>query len=195
MHNNDKKEKIYNFIINNYEETGIIPTVREIATAVNLKSTSSVQRYINLLQDEGLLNKSLNKKRSVLPNGFQKTVSIPIIGQVTAGVPILATENFEGYIPFPANKAKSGEHFALTIKGDSMKNVGILNGDTIIVKKTSYAENGDIIVALIEDEATVKRFYKENGHYRLQPENDCYKPIITKSLDILGKVVSSIRYY
>lgn len=192
---NEKKTEILNFITKKCSEDGIPPSIREICSAVGLKSPSSVHRYIELLTEDGQLNKTDNKKRCATPKNLESTVSIPVLGRVTAGMPILATENLEGYISVPTSRVKSGHFFALNVKGDSMKNAGIMDGDIIIIRKTPVAENGDIIVALIEDEATVKRFYKEGGRFVLRPENSAYKPIITDELIVLGKVSTVIRYY
>lgn len=191
----DKKEKILKFIENKYSKDGIPPTVREIAKAVGLSSTSSVQAHLNSLFKDGLIKKDGNKNRSLTPSNLENTKMVPIVGRVTAGVPILATENLEGYISVPYSLSKGNELFALKIKGDSMKNAAILDKDIVIVKSTPLAENGDIVVALIDDEATVKRFYKENNKFILKPENENYEPIITDKLTVLGKVIAVIRYY
>ncbi len=191
----DKKDKILKFIENKYSQDGIPPSVREIAKAVGLSSTSSVQAHLNVLLKEGLIYKDNNKSRSLIPANFESVVMIPIIRRVTAGQPILATENFEGYLSVPYSLSKGNELFALTIKGDSMKNAAILDNDTVIVKSTPIAENWDIVVALIDDEATVKRFFKQDDKFILKPENENYEPIVLNELTILGKVIAVIRYY
>jgi repressor LexA len=162
---------------------------------MGFKSTSTAHRYIETLINAGKLEKTGNINRSLrLPNS--KSISIPVIGTVTAGIPITAVEDITGYVSFEADKAYTNPLFALKIRGESMINAGILDGDIIIVEQGVYAENGDIVVALVDrEEATVKRFYKENGHYRLQPENDTMEPIIAESVDILGKVIGLKRYY
>jgi len=191
----DKKNEILKFIKRKCIEDGIPPSVREICTAVNLKSTSSVHSYIEQLKQEGLLNKEGFKKRSAIPSDSERTVPVPILGRIAAGTPMLAEEDANEYVGIPTKIASKGEHFALTVVGDSMINAGILDGDLLIIRKSSYAANGQIVAALIEDEATVKRFFKENGHYRLQPENDDYEPIIVDEVKILGLIVACIRYY
>ena len=191
----EKKLEILKIITERCSHDGIPPSIREICSAVGLKSPSSVHKYIEQLKIEGLLNKSENKKRCATPINLESTINIPILGRVTAGMPILATENLEGYVAVPTSRVNSGNFFALIVKGDSMKNAGILNGDIVVIRQTPTAENGDIIVALIEDEATVKRFYKEGGRFVLRPENSAYKPIVIDELIVLGKVSTVIRYY
>lgn len=191
--NNDKLKSIYEYIILRIEE-GFSPTVREICKDLDIKSTSTVQRYINILCEKGLIVKDTNSNRSIrLPNS--NITRVPILGAVAAGQPITAIEDIEGYVPFDSSAFEKDMIFALKIKGDSMIEIGIYDGDIVIVEKTQTAENGQIVVAMIDREATVKTFYKENGHYRLQPENKDYEPIITNSVVILGKVVASVRYF
>lgn len=191
--NNDKLKSIYEYIILRIEE-GFSPTVREICKDLDIKSTSTVQRYINILCEKGLIVKDTNSNRSIrLPNS--NITRVPILGAVAAGQPITAIEDIEGYVPFDSSAFEKDMIFALKIKGDSMMEIGIYDGDIVIVEKTQTAENGQIVVAMIDREATVKTFYKENGHYRLQPENKDYEPIITNSVVILGKVVASVRYF
>ena len=191
-----KQQEIFSFIKSFIDETGTPPSVREIGSAVALKSPSTVQYHLNALIEAGYLEKgSTNMKRTLrIAQKSSSTYHVPLLGTVTAGKPILAIESIEDYIPVSVN-SKGKELFALRVRGDSMINASILDGDIVIVERTPAAENGDIVVALIEDEATVKRFYKENGHFRLQPENDNYEPIIVDELAILGKVVSLIRNY
>ncbi|MBE6904201.1 MAG: transcriptional repressor LexA [Ruminococcaceae bacterium] len=191
----EKKRLILNYVTQKCSHDGIPPTIREICEAVGLKSPSSVHAYLEQLNEEGLIKKDGNKKRCAMPVNHESTVNIPILGKVTAGLPILAIENLDGYVSMPTSKVRSGEYFALNVVGDSMKNAGILNGDIIVVRRTPVADNGDIIVALIDDEATVKRFYKEGGRFVLRPENSAYKPIILDELKVLGKVTSVIRHY
>ena len=190
------QQQIFNYIKDAIDETGTPPSVREIGKAMDLKSTSTVQYHINALINAGYIEKGdANQKRTlrVAKKGIN-TSHVPLIGTVRAGNPILAVESIEDYIPVPVN-SRGKELFALRVKGDSMINASIEEGDIVIVERTPTAENGDIVVALIEDEATVKRFFKENGHFRLQPENDNYEPIIVDELLILGRVTALIRNY
>ncbi len=187
-------QKIYEYILRRADED-YVPSVREICDEFHLKSTSMAYRYINELCDMGLIQKQENRNRAMKVVG-RETCSVPLVGVVTAGTPITAIENIEGYVQFPAKPGESDKLFALRVSGDSMKDAAILNGDIVIVRKSSYADNGDIVVALLGgSEATVKRFYKEENHYRLQPENAAYQPIICDQLALLGKVVGIIRSY
>lgn len=191
---NEKATAIYEFIRDSID-SGYPPTVREICDALGIKSTSTVHKYINLLVDEGYLEKSDNHNRAIKLSG-KSGISVPLVGNVAAGQPILAIENITEYINFNTEKTYSNPLFALKVKGDSMINAGIFTDDIIIAEQTSYAENGDLVVALVDDEgATVKTFYKENGHYRLQQENDNMSPIISDNVKIMGKVVALIRYF
>lgn len=196
-----KEQKIYNFIFETISRDGFAPTIRDIQSNVGIKSTSTVHAYLERLEEKGYINREGGKSRSVRLGGAKaqnrQSTKVPILGKVTAGMPILAVENFEGYIDFPLmNHAYSyNELFALRVSGESMIEAGILDGDIVVIKKEQYAENGQIVVALVDDEATVKTFYKENGHYRLQPENPTMDPIIVDEVYILGKVVSVLRYY
>ncbi len=173
----------------------IPPTVREICRDLKIKSTSTVHKYINQLVDEGYLEKTSGQNRTLrLP--ISPSANVPVIGTVTAGLPITAIENIDGYITYTGYKGDPKNLFALHVRGESMINAGILDGDIVIVRRTPMAENGEIVVALVDsEEATVKRFYKENGHFRLQPENDDFEPIIVDEVAILGKVIASIREY
>lgn len=191
---NDKQKEIFEYIKEIISQRGIAPSVREIGSAVGLSSTSSVQYNLNALEEAGYITRESNLKRTIRICGSAATVNhIPLLGTVTAGVPILATQQIEDYI---ALSGVSGANlFALHVKGDSMINAGIFDGDIVVVEQTPVAENGDIVVALINDEATVKRFYKENGQFRLQPENDKYEPIIVDECTVLGKVKTLIRSY
>lgn len=191
---NSTQKAVFEYIKEIISERGIAPSVREIGNAVGLRSTSTVQYNLNALEKAGYIERDPNLKRTIrLAGAGLKTVPVPLVGTVTAGVPILATEQIEEYIPVAMRK--SGNFFALHVRGDSMINAHIVDGDIVIVEQTPVASNGEIVVALIEDEATVKRFYKENGHFRLQPENDKYEPIIVDELALLGKVVTVIRNY
>ena len=191
---NETQKKVFEYIKKVISERGLAPSVREIGAAVGLKSTSTVQYNPNALEMAGYIERDANLKRTIRIAGVGlKTVPVPLLGTVTAGKPILAMEQIEEYIPVAMRK--TGNYFALHVRGDSMINAHILDGDIVIVEQTPVAENGEIVVALIEDEATVKRFYKEKEHFRLQPENDNYEPIIVESLALLGKVVTVIRNY
>ncbi|MFR2017220.1 transcriptional repressor LexA [Eubacterium sp.] len=190
-----KQKQCLEFIKEYFDERGVAPTVREIETAMDYHSPSSAQYMLNTLEKAGYIERDPLMKRTVRIKGFDtKAYHVPLVGTVTAGQPILAVESIEDYIPVPVNN-KGKNMFALKVRGDSMINAGILNGDTVIVEQTPVASNGEIVVALIGDEATVKRFYKEKGHFRLQPENDVYEPIIVDEVSILGKVNMVIRKY
>lgn len=196
-----KQQEILEYIKSQILNKGYPPAVREICEAVHLKSTSSVHSHLESLEKNGYIRRDPTKPRAIeiVDDGFnlsrREIVNIPVIGTVTAGQPILAVENIEGYFPLLSENMPHGETFMLKVKGESMINVGIFDGDQIIVQKQPVAENGDIIVALIDDSATVKTYYHENGHYRLQPENDTMDPIIVSDLSILGKVVGLFRRY
>ena len=192
------KEYIKNEILNR----GFPPAVREICEAVHLKSTSSVHAHLETLEKNGYIRRDPTKPRAIeiLDDNFNLTrrevVNVPIVGTVAAGQPILAVENIENYFPIPAEYMPNEQSFFLKVKGESMVNIGILDGDQVLVKKQSTARDGDIVVALIEDSATVKTFYKENGYIRLQPENDFMDPIIVHGdVQILGKVFGVFRFY
>ena len=190
---NPKALQILEYIRDRLED-GLPPSVREICAALDIKSTSTAHKYLGELQERGLIEKSSHLNRAItLPD--DRSIRVPLVGTVTAGQPILAVEEIEGYIPFRSRSLHSKDLFALRVRGESMINAGILDGDIVIIRRTPAAENGDIVVALVEDEATVKRFYKEAGHYRLQPENDTMEPIIVDSVSILGRVISLVREY
>lgn len=194
-----KEQLVYDFIVDTIRREGYSPSVRDITQAVNMKSTSTVHHYINRLEAKGYIQKESGKSRTLrVENKEQETSDkIPVLGRVAAGQPILATENFEGYVDYHVNKRRYNidNLFALIIKGESMIEAGIMNGDTVIVERTSYARNGDIVIALVGDEATCKEFYREDGHYRLQPKNSTMDPIIVKDVVLLGKVIASYRNY
>ena len=191
---NKRQKAIYDFIKERINDKGITPPVRQIATAVRLPSPSPVQYNPNAPEQAGYITRDANLKRTVRVVGAAKGVNhIPLVGTVTAGMPILATEIIEDYI---AVSGVSGNNlFALRVKGESMINAHILDGDIVIVEQCPTAQNGDIVVALVGEEATVKRFYKEDGHFRLQPENDKFEPIIVDECAIAGKVKALIRNY
>ena len=194
-----KQKEILEYIKETILKKGYPPTVREICEAVRLKSTSSVHSHLETLERNGFIRRDPTKPRAmeILDDMFGLTrremVQIPMIGTVTAGQPILAEENIEDYFPVPADLLPNTQTFMLRIKGNSMINAGIFDGDRVIVERTPTAENGDIVVALIDDSATVKRFYKEDGYYRLQPENDAMEPIIVTNMNVLGKVIGLFR--
>lgn len=194
---NAQEEKVLEYIKEQIRITGYPPSVREICAAVGFKSTSSAHQYIQRLAEKGYISKKDLKTRAIRVVGTESTISVPIVGKVAAGAPILAQENIEDYFTigesFFNKDALKNDNFILRVQGESMINVGINNGDYIIVSKQNTAKNGQIVVALIGDEATVKTFYKESDHIRLQPENDTMEPIIVKDAKILGKVVGLIR--
>ncbi|MCI8566069.1 MAG: transcriptional repressor LexA [Lachnospiraceae bacterium] len=195
----EKQLEILEFIKQNTLMKGYPPSVREICDAVKLKSTSSVHSHLETLEKNGYIRRDPTKPRAIeiLDDEFgvqrQELVNIPIIGNVAAGQPILAEENIEGYYPIPAEFLPNKPTFMLNVHGESMINAGILDGDRIICVETQTAENGQIVVALIDDSATVKRFYKEEGHFRLQPENDFMEPIIVQDVQIVGRVIGLLR--
>lgn len=189
-----RDRKVYEFIKQQLEE-GYPPTVREICAHFGFKSTSTAHRSIHNLVDNGLLEKGDNQNRAIrLAGSYAKRV--PLVGTVTAGQPITAIEEITSFISFTPEKHYANPLFALKVRGESMINAAILDGDIVIVEQQSVVENGDIAVCMVENEsATVKRFYKENGHFRLQPENDTMDPIIVDECSVLGKVVAVVRYY
>ena len=194
-----KQQEILDYLKEEILTRGYPPTVREICEKVDLKSTSSVHSHLSTLERNGYIRRDPTKPRAIeiCDDSFQmvrtEMTSLPIVGNVAAGQPILAQENIESYFPVPAEIVPSGESFALRIRGDSMINAGIFNGDLVFVNSCRTARNGEIVVALIEDGATVKTFYKEDGHIRLQPENDTMDPIIVDNCMILGKVFGVFR--
>ncbi len=200
MERKDKQTEIYNFLKTYTENKGYPPSVREICEAVSLKSTSTVHGHLKRLEKKGLIKRDPTKPRALeiveLNTSKREMLNIPIVGKVTAGLPILATENIEETFSLPLDFVKHDrELFMLRVTGESMINAGIREGDLAIIEKQEDAKNGDIVVALIEDEATIKTFYKEKNHIRLQPENDTMDPIIVDSCSILGKLVGLFRQY
>ncbi|MCF8011563.1 MAG: transcriptional repressor LexA [Clostridiales bacterium] len=196
----EREETILNVIKTSIQNNGYPPSVREIGEKVGLKSSSTVHSYLKRLEDKGKIRRDATKPRAieVTKNKYQDNLLpnhnwIPIVGDVAAGQPLLAVENTEGYFPLPYDFTGEGEFFMLSIKGESMIEAGIFDGDWVVVRKQSSAENGDIVVALLEEEATVKRFFKESNHIKLQPENQFMSPIITRDAKILGKVTGLIR--
>ena len=196
-----KQQEILDYIKDEILKRGYPPAVREICEAVHLKSTSSVHAHLETLEKNGYIRRDPTKPRAIeiCDDNFQmvrtEMVSIPVVGRVAAGAPILAEENIESYFPIPADMVPRGESFMLKVKGDSMINAGIFSGDQIFVNACNTASNGDMVVALIDDSATVKTFYKEEGHIRLQPENDEMDPIIVEDCQILGKVYGVFRIF
>ncbi len=198
---NQKEMEILFFIKKIIETQGYSPTVREICKGVGLKSPSSVHGYLERLEAKNYIEKSAMKNRTLVIKAQdddlilskKQTVDVPIVGQVAAGSPILASENIEDTFPIPTYLAEDKDLFMLKISGDSMINIGILDGDYVLIERRSSAKNGDIVLALIDDSATIKRFYKETDYYRLQPENDNMDPIITRDLEILGHVIGLYR--
>ena len=185
--------RIYDFLRDEAAYEGS-PSVRDICNALGIKSTSTVHRYLNELEEAGLISRSNNQHRYITLCD-DPTCHVPIIGAIAAGQPIAAIESVEGYIPLSNFRGDARDLFALRVQGDSMINVGIYEGDTVILRQTPYAENGQIVAALIEEEATLKTFYRENGHFRLQPENDAMEPFIFDEVTILGVVVALYRRY
>lgn len=196
-----KQEEILEYIKKEILAKGYPPAVREICEAVHLRSTSSVHAHLETLEKNGYIRRDPTKPRAIeiMDDEFNMTrrdmVNVPIIGTVTAGTPILATENIEGYFPVLSDSLPSGEVFMLHVKGESMINAGILNGDDVIIRRQNTAHNGQIVCALIDDSATIKTFYKEADHIRLQPENDTMDPIIVSECQILGIVVALYRRF
>ena len=196
-----KQEEILNYIKDEILERGFPPAVREICQAVGLKSTSSVHSHLESLEKNGYIRRDPTKPRAIeiLDESFnmlrREMVNVPVVGTVAAGQPILAEQNIDSYFPIPSEYMPNEQSFILKVKGESMVNAGILDGDSVLVMQQTPARNGDIVVALIEDSATVKTYYKENGHYRLQPENDTMDPIIVDDCKILGKVFGVFRFF
>lgn len=196
-----KQREILEYIKSEIINRGYPPAVREICEAVNLKSTSSVHSHLETLEKNGYIRRNPTKPRAIeiIDDDFntarREIINVPIIGTVAAGQPLLAVENIDGYFPLLAEDIPNEDLFMLRVQGESMVNAGIYNGDKILIQKQDTAQNGEIVVALVEDSATVKRFYKENGHFRLQPENDTMKPIIVDNVSIVGKVIGLFRSY
>ncbi len=190
---NEKQQKMLVFLKERIRD-GVPPTVREICAAAGIKSTSTVHAYLQKLEESGYINRDTGLTRSIRIPG-EAVSRVPLLGKVTAGLPILAVEEVEDYVPYSGGGYPTEELFALRVSGTSMLNAGILDHDIVIVHKTPAANNGDIVVALVGDEATVKRIYFERDHIRLQPENDAFEPIIVKEAVVLGKVVSLLRNF
>lgn len=197
----DKQKEILEYIKSEILNRGYPPSVRDICEAVHLKSTSSVHSHLETLEKNGYIRRDPTKPRAIeiMDDTFnlsrREVVNVPLLGHVAAGEPLLAIENVETYFPIPAEYMPNEETFMLKVKGESMINAGIFDGDNILVQRQSTASNGDMVVALVEDSATVKTFYKEDGHYRLQPENDSMEPIIVEDCAVLGKVFGVFRFF
>ena len=197
----EKQSQILEYIKSEILNKGYPPSVRDICTAVNLKSTSSVHSHLETLEKNGYIRRDPTKPRTIeiIDDNFnlvrREVVNVPMVGTVAAGQPILAIENIDNYFPIPSEYMPNEETFMLKVKGESMINAGILDGDNILVKRQTTAKNGGMVVALVDDSATVKTFYKENGHIRLQPENDDMDPIIVPNCEIIGKVFGVFRFF
>lgn len=191
-HLTKSQQKVYDFL-RQQSSTGVPPTVREICAATGLKSTSTVHAHLRTLERLGYISRGAGLNRSIRIQGEAPTAQVPILGRVTAGMPILAVEDIEGYLPFTKKEGK--ELFALHVSGLSMRDAGILDGDYVVAEKTPTADDGDIVVAMIDDEATVKRLFREKDGVRLQPENPEFSPIYSDRVMVLGKVIAVVRYY
>ena len=197
-----KQQEVLDYIKSEIISRGFPPAVREICEAVHLKSTSSVHAHLETLERNGYIRRDPTKPRAIeilddeFLGGRREVISIPLVGQVAAGYPILAEQNIEGYFPFPPELVPHGNCFLLKVKGESMIGIGILDGDYVLVEEKQDVHNGDVIVALIEDSATVKTFYRENGYIRLQPENDTMDPIIVQGeMSVIGQVIGGFRFF
>ena len=198
-----KLESLYEFLVSYKNKNGFCPSVREMCEELKINSTSTITYYLNRLEEQGKIRRGASKNRAIeiidKKNAQLEAISsyqpIPILGNITAGQPILAVENYEDVFYMPTGLFRGDDLFMLTVQGESMIEAGIMNGDKVIIKRQDTAENGDIVAALVDDSATVKRFFKENGHYRLQPENATMAPMIFDELSIIGKVVGLIRTF
>ena len=196
----DRQRQVLDIIRRYILKNGQSPTVREIARELGVRSTCTVHKHLTALEKKSLISKTKYGYRSIeLPGEYSprqiRFTSVPLVGRIAAGQPLLAAENLDGYLPIPADMAQGDGLFALKVRGDSMVNAGIFDGDVIVARQQSNADNGDIVVALVDEEATVKRFFRESGQIRLQAENSAYPPIITPNVQILGKVALSIRQF
>jgi repressor LexA len=194
-----RQNDVFQYIKRYMDETGYAPCVRDICSALNLKSTSTAHAHLTKLEKKGYISRDPAKPRTIMiidgSVSKERMVRIPVVGKVAAGIPITAVENIEEYLSLPYSLLGTDDVFILNVSGDSMTGAGIFDRDRIIARKQDYAQNGDIVVAMIEDEATVKRFYLENGRVKLQPENENYQPIYTKDMNILGKVIGVLRMF
>lgn len=194
-----RQKEVLEYLRTYIRQNGYAPCVRDICYALDLKSTSTAHAHLTKLEKKGYITRDPAKPRTIMVLGDhfpeERFVSVPVVGKVAAGIPITAVENIEEYISLPYSLLGTDDVFILNVSGDSMMNAGILDRDKIIAHRQDYAQNGDIVVALLDDEATVKRFFVENGHIRLQPENDNYTPILSKDVDVLGKVIGVLRMF
>lgn len=194
-----RQNDVFQYIKRYIDEAGYAPCVRDICSALNLKSTSTAHAHLTKLEKKGYISRDPAKPRTIMildgSSSKERFVRIPIVGRVAAGMPITAVENIEEYLSLPYSLLGTDDVFILNVRGDSMTGAGIFDRDRIIAKKQDYAQNGDIVVAMIEEEATVKRFFLENGRVKLQPENEKYQPIYTKDMNILGKVIGVLRMF
>ncbi len=196
----DKEKEIYKYIREAIRTEGYAPSVRDICEALGIKSTSTVHMYIKRLEEKGYIDRCDGKSRAITVKDDSvtegaRTVRVPLLGQVRAGMPVLAVENYDGYVDYPASMTSSDAIFALRVIGQSMIEAGIFDGDIVIVENRRYAEDGEIVVAMIDDSATVKYFYRDNGRIRLQPANSTMEPIYSNDVVILGKVIANFRFY
>jgi repressor LexA len=196
----ERQQQVLEIIRRHLAKSGQSPTVREICAGLGVRSTCTVQKHLTALETKGLITRTRYGYRSIeLPGEYSpkqtRLTGVPLVGRVAAGQPLLASENIEGFIPVPSDLAQGEGLFALKVRGDSMRGAGIFHGDIIVARQQSSADNGDIVVALLEDEATVKKFFKEEDHVRLQPENPDFAPIVTRDVQILGKVALAIRQF
>ncbi len=193
-----RQKEVLEYLRTYIHQNGYAPCVRDICSALDLKSTSTAHAHLTKLEKKGYITRDPAKPRTIMVLGDrseERFVAVPILGRVAAGIPITAVENIEEYISLPYSLLGSDDVFILNVKGDSMMNAGIHDHDKIIAQRQDYAQNGDIVVALLDDEATVKRFFVEDGQVRLQPENDNYKPIYSREVDVLGKVIGVLRMF
>ncbi|MDR1564620.1 MAG: transcriptional repressor LexA [Oscillospiraceae bacterium] len=190
----ESQQRVFEYL-KERSQSGFPPSVREICAELSIKSTSTVHQHLRKLEELGYIERGSGLNRAIKIANEAPVVQVPLVGRVTAGIPILAIEEIVAYIPFSGEQRRDTELFALRVVGESMIEAGILDGDIIVCEKTETAQNGEIVVAMIDEEATVKRFYREEDHIRLQPENPLYEPIISRDVSILGKVISCIRYY
>ena len=194
-----RQKEVLEYLRSYIHQNGYAPCVRDICSALDLKSTSTAHAHLTKLEKKGYITRDPAKPRTIMVTGdrsaTERLVSVPVVGKVAAGIPITAVENIEEYISLPYSLLGSDEVFILNVSGDSMMNAGILDHDKIIAQRQDYAQNGDIVVALLDDEATVKRFFVEDGRVRLQPENDNFTPIYSRNVDVLGKVIGVLRMF
>ena len=194
-----RQEEVYNFIRDKMLEDGYPPSIREICAGLGVRSTSTIHAHLSQLEDKGYLKRDGTKNRAIVLNEeylppTADSLAIPLVGRVQAGTPILAVENIEDYLPVPPHYLAQGEHFFLRVQGESMKDAGIFDGDYVLVKETKQANNGEMVVALLDEETTVKTYYLEQDHIRLQPENDAFEPIRSTDVEILGTVAAVMRF-